>query len=105
MQTGKSGKHTIFSKNLNNNRENLSRDFLKILSGFFQALGLYTQPSKAQAERKALCLYARTHARTHARILLYSFIFIKDVRGWQFLTVKVSETLCIVCLPPEEHIS
>ena len=30
---------------------------------------------------------------------------IKDVRGWQFLTMKAAETLCIVCLPPEEHIS
>ena len=29
----------------------------------------------------------------------------KDVRGWQFLTMKAAETLCIVCLPPEEHIS
>ena len=29
----------------------------------------------------------------------------KDVRGWQFLTIKAAETLCIVCLPPEEHIS
>ena len=29
----------------------------------------------------------------------------KDVRGWQFLIMKVAETLCIVCLPPEEHIS
>ena len=30
---------------------------------------------------------------------------IKDVRGWQFLTMKAAETLCIVCLPPEKHIS
>ena len=29
----------------------------------------------------------------------------KDVRGWQFLTMKAAETLCVVCLPPEEHIS
>ena len=28
-------------------------------------------------------------------------IYIKDVRGWQFLTMKAAETLCIVCLPPE----
>ena len=28
-----------------------------------------------------------------------------DVRGWQFLTMKTAETLCIVCLPPEKHIS
>ena len=30
---------------------------------------------------------------------------VKDVRGWQFLTMKAAETLCIVCLPPEKHIS
>ena len=30
---------------------------------------------------------------------------LKDVRGWQFLTMKAAETLCIVCLPPEEHTS
>ena len=30
---------------------------------------------------------------------------IKDVRGWQFSTMKAAETLCIVYLPPEEHIS
>ena len=30
---------------------------------------------------------------------------IKDVRGWQFLTMKAAETLCTVCLPPEKHIS
>ena len=29
----------------------------------------------------------------------------KDVRGWQFLTMKASATLCIVCLPPEGHTS
>ena len=29
----------------------------------------------------------------------------KDVRGWQFLTMKAAETLCIVCLPPEKYIS
>ena len=29
---------------------------------------------------------------------------IKDVRGRQFLTIKAAENLCIVCLPPEEHI-
>ena len=30
---------------------------------------------------------------------------IKDVRGWQFLTMKAAETLCIVFLSPEKHIS
>ena len=25
------------------------------------------------------------------------------VGGWQFLTTDAAETLCIVCLPPEEH--
>ena len=29
---------------------------------------------------------------------------LKDVRGWQFLAVEADETLCMVCLPPEEHI-
>ena len=29
----------------------------------------------------------------------------KDVRGWQFLTMKAAKTLSIVCLPPEKHIS
>ena len=32
------------------------------------------------------------------------FFFIKDVRGWQFLTTEAAETLCIICLPPKEHI-
>ena len=32
-------------------------------------------------------------------------VSLKDVRGWQFLTMKAAETFCIVCLPPEEHIS
>ena len=32
------------------------------------------------------------------------FVF-KDVGGWQILTIEVAETLSIVCLPPEEHIS
>ena len=30
---------------------------------------------------------------------------VKDVPGWQFLTMKAVETLCIVCLPPDKHIS
>ena len=30
---------------------------------------------------------------------------IKEVPGWQFLIMKAAGTLCIVCLPPEEHIS
>ena len=30
---------------------------------------------------------------------------LKDVRGWQFLTMKAAETLYIVCLPLEKHIS
>ena len=33
------------------------------------------------------------------------WLFVKDVRGWQLLTMKAAETLCIVFLPPEEHIS
>ena len=36
--------------------------------------------------------------------ILHRFRF-KDVRGWQFLTMKAAETLWIVCLPPEEHFS
>ena len=31
--------------------------------------------------------------------------YFKDVQGWQFLTMKAAETLCMVCLPPEAHIS
>ena len=27
-------------------------------------------------------------------------VTVKDVRGWQFLTMKAAETLCVVCLPP-----
>ena len=27
----------------------------------------------------------------------------KNVRGWQFLTLKAAETLYIVCLPPKKH--
>ena len=30
---------------------------------------------------------------------------LKDVQGWQFLTMKAAETLCIARLPPGEHIS
>ena len=30
---------------------------------------------------------------------------LKDVRGWQFLTMKAAESLCVVCLPPEKHIA
>ena len=30
---------------------------------------------------------------------------LKDVLGWQFLTMKAAETLRIVCFPPEKHIS
>ena len=30
---------------------------------------------------------------------------IKDLRPWQFLTMKAAENLCIVYLPPEKHIS
>ena len=29
---------------------------------------------------------------------------LKDVRGWQFLTIEAAQTLCMICLPPEEHI-
>ena len=28
---------------------------------------------------------------------------VKDVRGWQFLTIEAAEILCMVCVPPEEH--
>ena len=30
---------------------------------------------------------------------------VKDVLGCQFLTMTAAETFCIVCLPPEQHIS
>ena len=30
--------------------------------------------------------------------------FLKDFRGWHFLTIEAAQTLCMVCLPPEEHI-
>ena len=33
-----------------------------------------------------------------------SVSYLKDVRGWQFLTIEAAETLCMVCLPPKEHI-
>ena len=29
---------------------------------------------------------------------------VKNVRGWQILTIEAAETLCMICLPPEEHI-
>ena len=29
-------------------------------------------------------------------IVAHIFLKIKDVRGWQFLTIKVAETLCMV---------
>ena len=28
----------------------------------------------------------------------------EGVRRWQFLTIEVAETLCMVCLQPKEHI-
>ena len=30
---------------------------------------------------------------------------LKNVRGWQFLTIEAAETLCMVCLPPEKRTS
>ena len=35
----------------------------------------------------------------------FNISLLKDVRGWQLLKMKAAVTLCIVCLPPEEHIS
>ena len=32
-------------------------------------------------------------------------MLIKDIRGWQFLAIEAAETLCMVCIQPEEHIS
>ena len=47
------------------------------------------------------------HFVSQSETFLFSFVFdraqIKGVRGWQFLTTKAAETLCIVCLPPEKH--
>ena len=34
---------------------------------------------------------------------LTEIILFKDVRGWQFFTIEAAETLCMVCVPPEEH--
>ena len=31
-------------------------------------------------------------------------LYFKDVRRWQFLTMKAAETLCIVCSPLEKYI-
>ena len=31
-------------------------------------------------------------------------ITFKDVRGWQFLTIEAAETLCMACVPPEQHV-
>ena len=28
---------------------------------------------------------------------------VKDVRGWQFLTIEAAESLCMVFVPSEEH--
>ena len=39
------------------------------------------------------------------RIMMQYTQTIKNVWGWQFLTMKAAETLCIVCLPPGKHIS
>ena len=32
-----------------------------------------------------------------------SNLIVKDIRGWQFLTIEAAETFCMVCLPPEAH--
>ena len=36
------------------------------------------------------------------QLLYINFPSFKDLRGWQFLTMKAAGTLCIVCLPPED---
>ena len=33
-----------------------------------------------------------------------SYLVFKDFLGRQFLTIEAAETLCTVCIPPEEHI-
>ena len=47
------------------------------------------------------CLKAKNYH--HIKPTSSMLLVLKDVRGWQFLTMKAAETLCIVCLPPEEH--
>ena len=32
------------------------------------------------------------------------YLRINDVGGWQFLTIEAAEFLCMVSIPPEEHI-
>ena len=49
-------------------------------------------------ENKNIENIERLFGQTFATLLKY-------VRGWKFLTMKAAETLCIVWLPPEEHIS
>ena len=31
-------------------------------------------------------------------------VVLNDVPGWQFFTIEAAGTLCMICLPPEEHI-
>ena len=46
-----------------------------------------------------------SHFKIHLLSEIYPNTEFKDVQGWQFLPVKAAETLCIVCVPLEEHIS
>ena len=72
------------------------------------------QMNKVRLLRSICQHFAKTvkfsNGRISVKIYLYNVDFrkqlelFKDVRGWQFLTMKAAETLCIVCLPPEKHI-
>ena len=43
-----------------------------------------------------------TPPQCYNQIKKLSAYSVKYVRGWQFLKIEAAETLCIVCVPPEE---
>ena len=66
---------------------------------------VHSSPHKKFQKCATLLLIRPDYSHINSNNLLNFTEVIKDVREWQFLTMKAAETLCIVCLPPEEHIS
>ena len=52
----------------------------------------------------SICLIKLHETTTRKRFRFFVSDYLKDVRGWQFLTIEAAEALCMFCLPPEEHI-
>ena len=62
-------------------------------------------PRKRHPTRRS-CFCIPSHFGPQSQIIqIRENADIRDVRGGSFLTMKAAETLCIVCLLPEEYIS